>query len=192
MTSKRSKEGTAAHPLTFLLTHPADQTRWATLQPPPGASLGASCRQAFAEIERTWTLDSAALQRFREGLERALAELDERTAAVGGAHEAIHDAAAMAALAEAERIVANAARAYLIEQGAKTVRGRSTGGKNKAAPEWHAKAIKHGRYLLDNGKAAHEITSLCAQKVERTADVVRPILQAAGLIDSRKKAASSK
>lgn len=164
-----------AHPLTF--TAPNDKAR---VQPPSGAALSATYRLQFAEIERAEIMGAERLERYRQALAPILDAMDARRT-LDGETDALMN--------EAERIIANAAREYLIREGESRIRGRSKGGKSRPKPAWHADTESHARKLLASGRERHELVSLCARKSGRSDDAVRRVLQAAGLIDRRERAA---
>ncbi|MDE2154851.1 MAG: hypothetical protein KGJ32_03005 [Xanthomonadaceae bacterium] len=57
--------------------------------------------------------------------------------------------------------------------------------KDKAA-KWHAKAIKRARKLIEGNHGPHNITGIVARHVNKSTDVVRPVLQAVGIVPRRK------
>lgn len=171
-----------ARPLTFDLGDPADSARFDRLRPPTGAPLSATYRLQLDEIERAGTVTPERLERYRAALAPVLDAIDARHT---------FDAETDALMNEAERIVANAAREYLVAEGQARVDGRSKGGKGRPAPSWYAEAEQHAQTLLASGRERHELVSLCARKFKRSDDAVRRVLQEARLVERKEKPAAT-
>lgn len=57
----------------------------------------------------------------------------------------------------------------------------------KASTEWHAEAINHAKSLKELGKEDRNITSIVAERVGKTPQSVRPVLQNAGVINKQRQ-----
>lgn len=65
--------------------------------------------------------------------------------------------------------------------------GRKTGQQRRqVSAEWHPRAIKTAKRLIDAGRKPHELTAIVATQLGKSADVVRPVLQDAGLVRKRR------
>lgn len=64
--------------------------------------------------------------------------------------------------------------------------GKATAAKKKKeAAEWHPKAIKHARSLVNTGRKPSETTAIVARQLGMSPRSVRPILQAAGIVKKK-------
>lgn len=116
--STATNHRTHVRPLVFELQYPDEQERCSRVfTPVSGEPFSDYLLRQFAEIERTWALDSHLLGQYREGLARVVENIEAEVQALGGQHLAIADLRVQHWIAEAERIVANAGSAYAREKG---------------------------------------------------------------------------
>ena len=93
------------------------------------------------------------------------------------------DHALLATIASAE----TAALQLLVKQSEK--KRSSKGGSSRETPEWHTKCVIHARRLMiEQGKAGHELSGICAKEFGMSDDAVRRVLIKAGLLKKKSRA----
>ncbi|WCE03166.1 hypothetical protein [Pseudoxanthomonas sp. JBR18] len=173
-----------AHPLSFNLADPDDEARWMRVATPDtGEKLSAAYWRSFNEVAQHWRLGDIRLERCRRALQRSLEALDDLSC-VYGQHRTFLQEIGRLHLEAAERILGEAARAYTLEQGEMIVRARST--RRREDSDDKAEVVKLGRKLRDDGIRLREITGIVATRMRMSDDVVRPVLQRAGVIKPKK------
>lgn len=117
---------THVRPLTFELWDPTEQKRYERVSTPvTGEPLSGYLLRQFAEIDRTWALDAGRLEAYREALTNVVEKIEAGVEELGGQHLAFADARVQFWIAEAERIISNAARAYVEAKGYSLIKANS-------------------------------------------------------------------
>lgn len=177
-----------ARPLVFNLTLRADRERFARLYHHTDAGLSELFWRLFEEVASTWKLGPDELDWYQRRLGVVLNHLDAACLALGGPHKAMRDPRTEMHLQAAQRIVEEARDAYALQTGQAVIRGRATGGRNRARPPWHQEVIEFGKIKKSLGNTDQQVVVRAARAFRKSQSAVRRVLQPAGVIEKYPRA----
>ncbi|UYK81406.1 hypothetical protein NG829_03565 [Xanthomonas sacchari] len=176
---------------TFNLSDPEDRARFDRIHTPrPGDLLSSPLRRTLDELLAGWNQPAEVIQQRREEVERSLAHMDAIEEQAGGAAAALHHPLMAVARVQASAAVQILAmepyvQAYKVATSARAAGGRA---RHSDVPDWHARAIKAVQDLRASGIADRELVGRVAQRVGRSDDAVRKVLQNAGELPKKRRA----